>query len=154
MDRQSQTRRLNDAVQQDFLDPPAPRRQPRSFTVDDVRRLKSESEAIRMSVDCSGYEDKEIPLLFKIDAGQWSNIIHGKKHFPHNRRNEFMDFVGNEILLMYGIESRGRDWSTLRHHQTDVELENEELKRKLAESEKKAAHYAEFVQTLMGRASK
>lgn len=133
------------------LDLPTPRRAPRPFTLDEVRALKSESEAIRFSVTCSGYETKEIPMLFGIDAGQWSNILNGKKHFPHDRRNEFMDFVGNEILLMYGCESRGKDYASLRPHKSDVEIALEAEKRRTAELEQKLAIQEEFVRKVIGK---
>src|SRR5688500_14695063 len=138
MDRQSRSTRLSSPDQMG-LQLPTPRRAPRPFTLDEVRALKSESEAIRFSVSCSGYESKEVPMLFGIDAGQWSNILNGKKHFPHDRRNEFMDFVGNEILLMYGCESRGYDFSTLRPHRSSVEIELEASKRREAELQQKLA---------------
>lgn len=130
---------------------PPPRRAPRPFTLDEVRALKSESEAIRFSVTCSGYETKEVPLLFGIDAGQWSNILNGKKHFPHDRRNEFMDFVQNEILLIYGCESRGKDYSTLRPHRSEVEIALEAERRRTAELEQKLAIQEEFVRKVMGK---
>lgn len=130
---------------------PTPRRIPLQFTLDDVRKLKSESDALAFSVRCSGYEPKEIPLLFGIDAGQWSNILSGKKHFPHDRRNEFMDFVGNEILLMYGCESRGKDYSTLRPHKSEVEIELEAERRRNAELEKRLAIQEELYTRLMSK---
>jgi hypothetical protein len=128
-----------------------PRRIPLQFTLDDVRALKSESDAIRLSVRCSGYETKEIPLLFGIDGGQWSNILNGKKHFPHERRNEFMDFLGNEILLMYACESRHYNFETLRPHRSAVEIELEASRRREAELEQKLAIQEEFVRKVMGK---
>lgn len=133
------------------LELPTPRRIPLDFTLDDVRKLKSESHALMFSVRCSGYEPKEIPLLFEIDAGQWSNILSGKKHFPHERRNEFMDFVGNEILLMYACESRGYDFTTLRKHRSDVEEQLEAAKARIAELERKNEIQEEFVRKVMTR---
>lgn len=132
-DRQSQTRRLSDPKQIPLLDAAAPRRIPLNFSLDDVRKLKSESDAIAFAVRCSGYSAKEIPLLFDIDAGQWSNILAGKKYFPHDRRGEFMDFIGNEILLMYGCEARGYDFATLRRHRSELEEENERLRAENAQ---------------------
>jgi hypothetical protein len=130
---------------------PPPRRTPRPFTLDEVRALKSESEAIRFSVTCSGYETKEIPLLFRIDGGQWSNILNGKKHFPHDRRNEFMDFVQNEILLIYGCESRGKDYASLRPHRSDLEIQLEQERKEKAELQRKLDIQEEFVRKVMGK---
>lgn len=150
MDRQSRSKKLSSPDQMG-LQLPAPRRAPRPFTVDEVRALKSESEAIRFAVSCSGYESKEVPLLFGIDAGQWSNILNGNKHFPHNRRNEFMDFVGNEILLIYACESRHYNFETLRPHRSTVEIELEASRRREAELEQKLAIQEEFVRKVMGK---
>lgn len=150
MDRHSRTKNLS-SPDQIGLQLPTPRRIPLRFTLDDVRKIKSESDALAFSVRCSGYEPKEIPLLFDIDAGQWSNILNSKKHFPHERRNEFMDFVGNEILLMFGCESRGYDYATLRKHQSDIEIALEAERRRTAELEQKLAIQEEFVRKVMGK---
>lgn len=91
-------------------------------------------------------------MLFGIDDGNWSRITKsGDRYFPHDRRNEFMDFIGNEILLMYGCESRGRDFSTLRPHQSELEIELEATKRRNAELEQKLAIQEEFVRKVMGK---
>lgn len=150
MDRQSKTKRLS-SPDQIGLELPTPRRAPRPFTLAEVRALKSESEAIRFSVTCSGWETKEIPMLFRIDGGQWSNILQGKKHFPHERRNEFMDFVGNEILLMHACESRHYNFETLRPHRSTLEVELEASRRREAELEQKLAIQEEFVRKVMGK---
>lgn len=130
MDRQHQTNKMSAPPGQIALPGigSVPRRIPLNFTLDDVRNLKNESHAIIFSVRCSGYDPKEVPVLMNIDEGQWSCIKSGKKFFPHDRRNEFMNLVENEALLMYGCESRGYDFSTLRKHQSDTE-------RRLAEAE-------------------
>jgi hypothetical protein len=150
MDRHRKTKTLPNPNQVELALPP-PRRRPRPFTLEDVRACKSESEAIELSVSCSVYESKEIPILFRIDAGQWSNIKSGNKHFPHERRNEFMDFVGNEILLMYACESRGYDFSTLRPHRSELEIELEAAKRRIEELERKNEIQEEFVRKVVAR---
>lgn len=128
MARQPSTKSLSNP-DQIGLRLPSPRRIPLEFTIGHIKNLKSESDAINFSVSCSGYESKEIPMLFGIDEGNWSRITKsGDRYFPHDRRNEFMDFVGNEVLLMYAIESRGYDWATLRRHRTEIEEENERLR--------------------------
>jgi len=124
------------------------------FTLADIRKLQSESDALAFSVRVAGYQAKDIPLAFGIDAGQWSNILTGTKHFPQNRRNEFMDFVGNEALLMYGVESRGYDWSTLRQHQSDLERENERLRQENAQLRHDREVEKTYVAHLMGKAER
>lgn len=151
MARQSSTRVLSNP-DQIGLKLPAPRRIPLEFTLADVRSLKSESDALNFSVRCSGYESKEIPMLFGIDEGNWSRITKsGDRYFPHDRRNEFMDFIGNDVLLMYGCESRGFDFSTLRKHRSDVELQLEAAKARIVELEQKNSIQEEFVRKVMGK---
>lgn len=146
MDRQRHSKRLSDP-QQMALPAVAPvsNRIPLDFTLDDIRRLKSESHAIMFAVRASGYEPKAIPLEFGIDPGHWSCIKDGKKHFPHDRRNEFQDFLGNEVLLMYGCESRGYDFASLRKHQTDTERRLAETELALAERDQRIAIYEELL---------
>lgn len=151
-DRQSQSKKLNEAQLAFPIGIPKPNRIPLDFSLRDVRQLTSESHAIMFSVRCAGYEPKVVPELFKIDPGQWSCIKDGTKHFPHNRRNEFMDLMGNEILLMYGAESRGYDFSTMRKHQTDVERENAELRQRMAQMEHDREVERAYMVQIMGRA--
>lgn len=127
-----------------------PRGIPLDFTLDDVRKLKNESHAIVFSVRCSGYDPKEIPSLLDIDQGQWSCIKDGKKFFPHDRRNEFMDLVGNEALLMYGVESRGYDFSSLRKHQSDTEQRLAAAEARVRELEHRDALKDEWIAKVMG----
>lgn len=152
MDRHRQTKKMSVAQEQitlPGLDMSA-RRIPLSFTLNDVRSLKSESHALMFSVQSSGYDPKEIPLLFGIERGQWSCIKDGKKHFPHDRRNEFMDFAGNEILLMYGCESRGYDFSTLRKHESDLEQRLHAAEARVAELERNDQLKDEWIRSVMG----
>lgn len=149
MARQPSTKALSSAGQA-ALALPTPRRIPLAFTLADVRSLKSESEAINLSVRCSGWESKEVPMLFGIDEGNWSRITKsGDRYFPHDRRDEFMDFVGNEILLMYGCESRGYDFATLRKHKTELEEKLEAANRRIAELELKNTIQEEFVRKVV-----
>lgn len=158
MDRQRQTKNLSLPGEQIALfgsNKPR-RRQPRPFTLDEVRLLESRTEALKKSIECSPYELKEFLSLFgSMDEGQWSCITKspgekGKKHFPHDRQNEFMALAENKILLMYDCESNGYDFSTMRKHQTDTEEKLEAALRENAELRRKDAEKDEWIRQIFG----
>lgn len=155
MDRQRQTNKLSVAEKQIGL-PGFVQFQQRTpleeCSLSEVRKLKNESHALIYSVRCSVFEPKEIPLLLEMDEGQWSCIKSGSKNFPHNRRNQFMDLVNNEVLLMYGCESRGYDFSTLRKHQSDTEAKLEAAEARIRELERRDREKDEWISKIMGRA--
>jgi len=152
MDRHLQTKKMTDPAEQFPLPGMGQphRRMARSFTLDDVRNLKSEAEAIEFSVSRSKYDPKAIPSLFDIDQGQWSCILSGTKHFPHLRRNDFMNLVSNGVLLIYGGESRNYDFSTLRKHCTDTEQELAEAKERIRELEHNDRLKDQWLQSVLG----
>lgn len=55
--------------------------------------------AIRLAVQVSGLDEKQVFLPLGINKAQWSRILSGQAHFPENKIERFMDIVGNEIPL-------------------------------------------------------
>lgn len=149
MARQPTTKTLSNPNQLG-LGLPAPRRIPLDFTLADIRELRSETDALVFSIRCSGYDSKVIPGLFSFDDGNWSRIVNARdRFFPQDRRNEFMDKMGNEALLMYACESRGYDFSTLRKHKTDLEEQLEAANQRIAELELKDQIREDFVRKVV-----
>jgi hypothetical protein len=101
------------------------------FTLDQVRALPDELAAIEMSIRCSGLMSKELYISLGIDKGYWSRIESGGAPFPLQKMQPFMDLVGNEIPLIYGVERRGYDWSSLRRHLDEKDALIERLEREL-----------------------
>lgn len=151
MARQASTRLLSNPNQIGLALPP-PRRIPLEFTLADIRALPSETDALLFSIRCSGYDQKVVPQLLNFDEGNWSRIINARdRNFPQDRRNEFMDIMGNEALLMWGCESRGYDFSSMRKHQTETEQKLEAANRRIAELEHENNIREEFVRKLVGK---
>lgn len=107
-----------------------------------IRRQKDALAAWNLSIAESGLDDKLIYLDLGIDAAQFSRMRTGKANYPINRLSQFMDVVGNEILLRYLAWERGYGLVRL---QSEVERENEFLKQEKAELEKKVEHFQEFL---------
>lgn len=100
-----------------------------------IRKIRSKPtllSAWNMSVQDSGLEDKEIYGPLQIDGSHWTKITKGNASPPaDNRFVQFMDVVGNEYPLIWLAEKRGYDWATIRKHRSDLERENDELKKEL-----------------------
>lgn len=73
-----------------------------------IYKQPSALKALQLSVQVSGLGEKEIYLPLGIDKGQWSRILSGQAHFPINKYEQFMDLVGNEVLLIWLAYRRGK----------------------------------------------
>jgi hypothetical protein len=90
--------------------------------------------AIHLAQEVSGLEDKQIYDALGIDKGHWSRMKSGDGNFPVDERFvNYLNIVGNEIPLIWLAEKRGYDWGTIRKHCSELERENEELKKELAD---------------------
>jgi hypothetical protein len=100
-----------------------------------VQRQPTMTAAIKLSIQISGRCQKEIRADLDIDPGQWSRIIGGTAHFPHDRLPALMDATGNDIVLDWLAYQRGKD-TVLREDEKDRRI------RTLTEQvDKQAAEY-------------
>jgi hypothetical protein len=122
--------------QLDLLD----KRRPQPAIVDPLAMLSTITRrptllrAMHLAVEVSGLEDKQIYEAIDIDASHWTRIKNGTASMPLDECFlNFLNVVGNEIPLVWLAEKRGYDWGTIRKHRSDLERENEELKKELAD---------------------
>lgn len=110
---------------------PARAKQVISFEV--IARQRDQLQAISLSIQVSGLEPKQIYKPLGIDKGTWSNIMSGQMHFPTNKYEQFMDIVGNEILLIWLAFRRGKGL----HDLVDAKDKRiNDLEAKIAEKDK------------------
>ncbi len=89
--------------------------------------------AIRLCIETSGIAPKEIAFSLNMDSGHLSRMINSSddpRHFPPERLGDLMNICGNEIPLRWLAQSRGYGLYRLK---TELELENENLRKELAE---------------------
>lgn len=79
----------------------------RRVTPDFVRAQRTFTDALRLSIQVSGREQKAIRMDLEIDPGQWSRIMTGNAHFPHDLLLDFMAATGNQIPLEWLAAKRG-----------------------------------------------
>lgn len=85
-----------------------PKRREQQPVSDEVIRLQpSKLAAIKLSIQVSGREEKEIYMALNIDKATWSKIMSGLLNFPTNAEEQFMEVVGNEIILRWMNFRRG-----------------------------------------------
>lgn len=86
--------------------------------------------AIKLCMQASGLQDKEICDALGIDCGHFSRVLKGDAYFPNNKEHALMDLCGNEIPLQWDALRRGKELKPLL---STLEQENDELRRQLAE---------------------
>lgn len=111
-----------------------------------VSRLPSFSAAITYCVGISGFDRKEVYGEIGIDAATWSRIESGSAYFPMPKLEALMDICGNEVPLMWLVNARNYDWSSLREKQSEME-------RKLAERDRKIADYERAFRLMLSQQS-
>lgn len=111
-----------------------------------ISNCKDELAAIRLMIDLSGLEHKQIALEFEMSEFHLSEILSGKKNIPHNLPRRLMDLCGNEIYLRWLAISRGYGLVRLR---SQIEIDFENVKRELQEVKKEAQKEREMMLKLI-----
>lgn len=95
-----------------------------------IERLPNFTASLKLCKEISGHpNDKPIYMGLGIDAGQWTRIMSGQAHFPHEKLKKYMlEVCGNIAPLLYLAHSCGFDHRSIRRKQTAVEAENDALR--------------------------
>ena len=84
--------------------------------------------------DFAALEDKQCYQPLGIDQSHWNKIRKGNASPPADERfARYFDVVRNEIPLIWLVESRGYDFTSLRRHRDDKERRIAQLEQELAE---------------------
>lgn len=118
------------------------RRNGDSIATEDILRRDTMTKAIIFSFDVAGLPDNTVCAELEIDAATYSKIKSGTRHFPPDKLIQAMELAGNDIPLRWLAHKRGFGLVRL---QSEIERENEDLKRQLAEQSKKFEHFTEFL---------
>lgn len=89
-----------------------------------ISKQPTMTKALILCQTMSGLDDKSFLGEHGVvkDAAQWSRIMgSGQHNFPHDKLNLFMDKAGNEAPLLWLLNSRGYELSSLRKQETDTE---------------------------------
>lgn len=98
-----------------------------------IRNKPTFLSAWNFAAQVSELEDKQIYGAMGIDASHWTKITKGTASPPADERfDQFLDIVQNEIPLIWWIERRGYDFTSLRRHRSDLEQQLEEKDKEIA----------------------
>lgn len=105
--------------------------------INSIRRRSTLLGAWNYAQNFAALEDKQCYQPLGIDSSHWTKIGKGTASPPADERFvRYMDVVRNEFPLIWLVEARGYDWTTLRKHRSDherriaeLESENRDLRR-------------------------
>jgi len=119
------------------------RSNPEQDVSDDILlKLSSFKDALKLSKNVSGLDDKQLTMELDIDPGHWSRIWANGAHFPNEKLTQFMDLCGNLIPLRWLALKYGFELKPLK---STLEIENEKLKNELKEEQEKMKVIKEFL---------
>lgn len=85
-----------------------PLRTAQPVSPDVIYRQPDRLSAIKLAVQVSGLDEKQIYMALGLDKATWSKIMSGRFNFPTNKEEQFYDVVGNEIPLIWLAFRRGK----------------------------------------------
>jgi len=100
-----------------------PKQEPIELSV--ITRQPNLMSAVRLCIQVSGLDEKQVCMTLDIDAGHWSRIMKGEAHFPLNKLETLMDLCANDIPLIWQANRRGFELKPLK---STIEQQMEALK--------------------------
>lgn len=112
---------------------------PTEVTPQEVAREKSLGEAIALCVKAAGFEPKDLQLDLKWDKAQWSRWESGQEGIVWPKLVAVMDYCGNDAPLLWMLNARGYELSSLHKKETEKEKECRLLREELARERQERA---------------
>lgn len=110
-----------------------PMRAEQPVSLDVIYRQPDMLSAVRLAIQVSGIDEKQIFMPLGIAKAQWSRILSGQAHFPTNKYEQFMSLTGNEIPLIWLAFRRGKGLHDLEDAKDKI---IRELQERVAEQKK------------------
>ena len=98
----------------------------------EVARKASLGGAFELCAEVGGKEPKEIQAELKLDKAQWSRWVSGQEGVIWSKFTALMDVCGNDAPLLWMVNARGYDLSTLHKRETETQRENRLLREEVA----------------------
>jgi hypothetical protein len=110
---------------------------PSSVTAQEIAREKTLGGAIGLCAKAAGYEPKEVMDAIRVDGkaldkAQWSRWESGQEGIVWPKFVALMDFCGNDAPLLWMLQARGYDLSSLRKQESELEKKLREMEETLA----------------------
>lgn len=103
-----------------------------------IDKIRNMTQAIQQCKLLGGFDnDKRLCSKLDIDDGQWSRIMGGKAHFPHEKWSLLFDICGNEVPLYWLAYQRGYE---LKHLENELERQLRTEREARAKAEERNAY--------------
>lgn len=127
---------MNGVEQLELLtDSDKPLRTAQPVSLDVIYRQPDRLSAIKLAVQVSGLDEKQIYMALGLDKASWSKIMSGQFNFPTNKEEQFYDIVGNEIPLIWLAYRRGKGLHDLEDAKDktirELQQSNDDLRREI-----------------------
>jgi len=100
---------------------------------DELARKSTLGAAIELCAELAGFDlDKQLQATLGVDKGQFSRWLSGDEGIKWEKFSRLMDVCGNDAPLLWMLQRRGWDVSSLRRVESGVERENRLLREQLA----------------------
>ena len=117
---------------------------PSVVTQQEIAREKTLGGAIGLCVKAVGYEGKEVMDALRVngkplDKGQWSRWESGGEGVVWPKLTALMDYCGNDAPLLWMLQQRGYDLSSLRKLETEWQRKEREQRERAERAEQALA---------------
>ena len=94
---------------------------PSDVTTQEILREKTLGGAIDLCAKAAGLAPKQIQDGLKSDKAQFSRWVDNKEGITWDKFVALMDFCGNDAPLLWMLQSRGFDLSSIRRQENETE---------------------------------
>ncbi len=108
---------------------------PSEVTAQEVARETSLGGAISLCAKAAGMTPKQVQDELKADRAQFSRWTDDKEGILWSKLEALMDACGNDAPLLWMLQQRNYDLSSLRHAETELERKLREANEKIKEME-------------------
>ena len=105
---------------------------PSDVTAQEVLREQSLGGAIDLCAKAAGLAPKQVQDAIKADKAQFSRWTDNKEGIHWAKLVALMDACGNDAPLLWMLNARGFDLSSVRKRETEVEQQNRNLREEVA----------------------
>lgn len=111
---------------------------PSTVTIQEVQREKSLGGSIGLCIKAAGYEPKEAMDALRVDGkpvdkAQWSRWESGAEGILWPKVSALMDFCGNDAPLLWMLNARGYELTSLRRKETELERQLRQAQEHIAQ---------------------
>lgn len=114
---------------------------PSEVTAQEVAREKTFGGAIDLCRKAAGLEPKQLTDSVRtsenkpVDKAAWSRWVNDVEGVEWGKLTQIMDACGNDAPLLWMLNARGYDLSSLRRKETELELELRKANERIAQME-------------------